>query len=136
MEILLDASAIIAVIADEPEAQTVINCTQNATIVSPNIISCEIANALTRMIKKNVIVSKEQMIDLVKNFKLIPIKMVNIDLEKTLEIAWHYRIYAYDAFYLEVAKRLQLPLVTFDSGMRKVAKELGIDVLGGQNVGN
>jgi predicted nucleic acid-binding protein len=136
MEILLDASAIIAVIADEPEAQIVINCTQNATIVSPNIISCEIANALTRMIKKNVIVSEEQMINLVKNFKLIPIKMVNIDLEKTLEIAWHYKIYAYDAFYLEVAKRLQLPLVTFDSGMRKVAKELGIDVLGGQNVGN
>jgi predicted nucleic acid-binding protein len=136
MEILLDASAIIAVIADEPEAQTVINCTQNATIVSPNIISCEIANALTRMIKKNVIVSEKQMIDLVKNFMLIPIKMVNIDLEKTLKIAWHYKIYAYDAFYLEVAKRLQLPLVTFDSGMRKVAKELGINVLGGQNVGN
>jgi predicted nucleic acid-binding protein len=136
MEVLLDASAIIAVIADEPEAQIVINCTQNATIVSPDIISCEIANALTRMMKKNVIVSEEQMIDLVKNFKLIPIKVVDIDLEKTLKIAWHYKIYAYDAFYLEVAKRLQLPLVTFDNGMRKVAKELGINVLGGQNVGN
>jgi predicted nucleic acid-binding protein len=131
MEILLDASAIIAVIADEPESQIVINCTQNATIISPNIISCEIANALTRMMKKNVIVSEEQMIELVKNFKLIPIKMINIDLERTLEIAWHYKIYAYDAFYLEVAKRLQLPLITFDSGMRKIAKELGIDVLGG-----
>jgi len=53
MEILLDASAIIAVIADEPEAQIVINCTKNATIVSPNKISCEIANALTRMMQKD-----------------------------------------------------------------------------------
>ena len=35
MEIVLDASAIIAVIADEPEAQIVINCTKNAIIVSP-----------------------------------------------------------------------------------------------------
>jgi uncharacterized protein with PIN domain len=32
MEILLDASAIIAVIADEPESQIVINCTQNTTL--------------------------------------------------------------------------------------------------------
>jgi predicted nucleic acid-binding protein len=135
MEILLDASAIIAVIADEPESQIVINCTRNATIVSPSIISCEIANALTRMMKKKVIVSKEQMIELIKNFKLIPIKFLDIDLEKTLEIAWNYKIYAYDAFYLEIAKRLQLPLITFDSGMRKIANELGLNVLGGQNAG-
>jgi predicted nucleic acid-binding protein len=133
MEILLDASAIIAVIADEPESQIVINCTQDATIVSPNIISCEIANALTRMMRKNVIISEEQMISLVKNFKRIPIKIVNIDIEKALKIAWHYKIYAYDAFYLEVAKRLQLPIVTFDRAMKKIGKELGIDVLGGQN---
>jgi predicted nucleic acid-binding protein len=133
MEILLDASAIIAVIADEPESQIVINCTQDATIVSPNIIYCEIANALTRMMKKNVIISEEQMINLVKNFKRIPIKIVNIDIEKALEIAWHYKIYAYDAFYLEAAKRLQLPIVTFDRGMKKIGKELGLDVLGGQN---
>ena len=129
----MDASAIIAVIADEPEAQIVINCTQNATIISPSIISCEIANALTRMMRKKIINTEEQMLNLVKNFKLIPIKIVNIDLEKALEIAWHYRIYAYDAFYLEVAKRLQLPLVTFDGNMRRIGNDLGLNVLGGQN---
>jgi len=72
MEIVLDASAIIAVIADEPEAQTVINCTKNSTIVSPNIILCEIANALTRMMRKNIIKTKEQMLELIKNFKKYP----------------------------------------------------------------
>ena len=56
MEILLDTSAIIAVIADEPEAQIVIKYTQNSTIVSPNIISFEVANAITRMIRKNIII--------------------------------------------------------------------------------
>jgi len=132
MEILLDASAIMAVIADEPESQIVINCTQDATIVSPNIISCEIANALTRMMRKNVIISEEQMISLVKNFKRIPIEIVNIDIEKALKIAWHYKIYAYDAFYLESAKRLQLPIVTFDEGMKKIGRELGIKIIGGE----
>jgi len=133
MEIVLDASAIITVIADEPEAQIVINCTKNATIVSPNIISCEIANALTRMMKRKVIISEEQMLNLIKYFKLIPIKLEEIDLEKALQIAWQNNIYAYDAFYLEVAKRLQLPLITFDAGMVKIGKTLGLNILGGQN---
>ena len=131
----MDASAIIAVIADEPESQTVINCTKNAVIVSPNIISCEIANALTRMMKKKIIISQKQMIDLIKNFKSIPIKLVDIDLEKALEIAWQFNIYAYDAFYLEAAKRLQLPLISFDNGMIKIGKALKLNILGGNNAG-
>jgi hypothetical protein len=36
MEILLAASAIMAVIADEPEGELVINYTKDAIIVSPN----------------------------------------------------------------------------------------------------
>ena len=58
---------------------------------------------------------------------------MDIDLEKALKIAWKYKIYAYDAFYLEIANRYKLPMVTFDGGMLKIAKELGLTVLGGQN---
>jgi len=131
MEVLLDASAIMAVIADEPEAQIVINCTKDTIIVSPSIISCEVSNALTRMMKKNIITTKDQMFNLIKYFKKIPIKTIEIDLEKALEIAWEYKIYAYDAFYLEIANRLKLPLITFDNGMKKIGNELGISILGG-----
>jgi len=55
MEVVLDASAILAVIADEPEAQIVIDCTKNAAIVSPNIVSCEVVNALSRMMKRGMV---------------------------------------------------------------------------------
>jgi len=130
MDIMLDASAIIAVIADEPESQIVINYTQGATLVSPVILSFEVANAISRMMRKNIINSMKQMIDLIRNYKKIPIKTVNIDLEKALEISWRYKIYAYDAFYLEAAKRLQLPFITFDIGMKKIGRELGIDIIG------
>jgi len=102
--------------------------------MSPNIISCEIANALTRMMRKGIITTKDQMIELIQNFGKIPLKMVEIDLEKALEIAWKYKIYAFDAFYLETAKRLGFPIISFDSGMIKIAKELNLTVLGGQNV--
>jgi predicted nucleic acid-binding protein len=135
MEILLDASALLAVVADEPESEIVIQYTKNAVIVSPDIVSFEVANALTKMMKKKVIDTKEKMIALMKNFQKIPIKTIEADFEKSLEIAWDYTIYAYDSIYLEMAKRLNLPLLTFDGGMRRIARELGITILGENDAG-
>ena len=130
MELVLDASAIMAVIVDEPESDFVIDCTQNSIIVSPHVVSFEITNGLTKMIRKGIISNKEKMINLIKSFQQIPIKFDENNLEKTLEIAWNYKIYAYDAFYLETAQRLNLPLLTFDNGMRRIGKEIGITILG------
>jgi predicted nucleic acid-binding protein len=84
------------------------------------------------MMKKKII-EKERMINAFNYFKRIPIKTIEIDIEKAFEIAWDYQIYAYDACYLESAKRLNLPLLTFDGNMIRVGKELGINILGGKN---
>jgi len=134
MEILMDACAIMAVIVKEPERNLVIQLTQDAVMVSPDIVSCEIANALTKMMKKKII-EKERMINAFNYFRKIPIKTIEVDIEKALEIAWDYKIYAYDACYLESAKRLNLPLLTFDATMIKAGKELGINIIGRENVG-
>ena len=74
------------------------------------------------------------MINLIRNFKKVPIEIEEIDIEKALEIAWNYKIYAYDACYLETAKRLNLTLLTFDENMKKFGKDLGINVIGGIDV--
>jgi predicted nucleic acid-binding protein len=134
MEILMDACAIMAVIVKEPERDLIIQLTQNTVMVSPDMVSYEIANALTKMMKKKII-EKERMINAYNFFKKIPIKTIEIDIERALEIAWDYKIYAYDACYLESAKRLNLPLLTFDGNMIEVGKELGINILGGKNAG-
>jgi len=135
MEIMVDACAIMAVIVKEPERDTVIKLTKSAVIVSPDMISYEISNALTKMMKKKVI-DKERMINAFDYFKNITIKTIDIDFIKVLEIAWDYNIYAYDACYLEASKRLNLPLLTFDGNMIKIGKEMGINILGGKNVNN
>jgi predicted nucleic acid-binding protein len=109
--------------------------TQNAVIVSPDMVSYEIANALTKMMKKKII-EKERMVNAFNYFKKIPVKKIEIDVEKALGIAWDFKIYAYDASYLEAAKRLNLPLLTFDSNMIKVGNELGLTILGGKIVDN
>jgi len=130
MEIVLDTSAIIAAIVDEPEGDKVINLTENAVLVCPNVISFEVMNSLTRMIRKKG-TDKEKAISLVKSFQKIPIKLFENNLESVLEIAWDYKIYAYDAFFLDTAKNLNLPLLTFDDGMKTIGKELGISIIGG-----
>jgi len=60
---------------------------------------------------------------------LIPIRNIKINIEKALKIACRYNIYAYDAYYLEIASRLKIPLITFDESMKKVALHLKINIL-------
>jgi predicted nucleic acid-binding protein len=127
---MLDASAIMAVIVKEPERELVIELTKDTEIVSPNMVSYEIANGLTKMVKKKII-EKERMINAFAYFERIPIKRIEINIKRALEIAWNYKIYAYDACYLESAKRLDLPLLTFDGNMARIGKEIGINILGG-----
>jgi len=126
--------AIMAVIVKEPERDLVIQLTNNAVMLSPNMLPYEIANALTKMMKKKVI-DKENMVYAFECFKQIPIKNISIDFRKALEIAWDYKIYAYDACYLEAAKRLGLPLLTFDGNMIKIGKEIGIKIIGENHAG-
>jgi predicted nucleic acid-binding protein len=47
-----------------------------------------------------------------------------------LDLAVRLRVYAYDAYFLECAMGLQLPLLTLERGMAHVARQLNVDVLG------
>ena len=53
MEILIDASALMSVLINEPEKKHIINLTKNCNLLAPSILPHEIGNALTRL--KNAI---------------------------------------------------------------------------------
>jgi len=128
MNILLDASAILAVILNEPNKVKVIELTENGVLLSPDVISFEIGNALMNLHKKQNI-TEDQLLEAYKTFVSIPIRNVKIDIEKALKIACKYKIYAYDAYYLEIASRLKLPLITFDKLMKRVGTDMKIHIL-------
>jgi len=90
MEILIDASAIIAYIVGESKSSIVVNTTENANLVSPNILPFEIANALTKMLKKGIIDKIVDMLSLADNFQIILINLLDIYIKKSLEIAFDY----------------------------------------------
>ena len=62
-------------------------------------------------------------------FKKIPLRLLDVNIENALIIACKYVIYAYDAYYLEIAGRLNLPLLTLDEAMKKIALDLKLRIL-------
>jgi predicted nucleic acid-binding protein len=92
------------------------------------MISYEIDNALISLYKRHRLTESE-VIDAYTDFNKVPIRTLDVDMEQTLKIACKYNGYAYDAYYLETAKRLKLPLITFDILMKNVALDMNINVL-------
>ena len=126
MDVLLDASAVMAVILNEPNKSKVISLTKNAILLSSEVISFEIGNALINLLKKQK-VTEDELMEAYRNFISIPIRSIKVDIEKALKIACKFNIYAYDAYYLEIAYRLKIPLVTLDLSMTKIASNLKIN---------
>jgi len=65
-----------------------------------------------------------------KIFEMIPIQEMEITLVDALELCNRHDIYAYDAYYLQLAKRSSLPLLTLDRRMMEVAQLEKIQVKG------
>lgn len=128
MSILVDANVYLAVILDEPEKQSIINLTLNCELVSPLVLPYEIGNALSAMFKRNRL-TKAQIIECFDIYNKIPVRLVDVDIKVALKIASEYNIYAYDAYYLEIARRLKFNLLSLDKKMISVASEIGIHLL-------
>ena len=130
MNILIDASALMPILINEPEKQFIVDITKNCELLVPAVLPYEIGNALTRL-KKRKILNEKQIIAAYKDFEKIPLRLLEADIENALKIACKYNIFAYDAYYLEAAYRLNLPLLTLDNAMKKIALDLKLKILAG-----
>ncbi len=71
-------------------------------LVSPLVLPYEIGNALSAMFKRNRL-TKTQIIDCFDIYNTIPVRLIDVDIKVALQIASEFGIYAYDAYYLEIA---------------------------------
>ena len=128
MDIVADASAFLAVVLDEESKDWVIKTTSDCTLVSPEVLPYEIANALIAVRRKGRITDRE----VLKAFDIsqsIPVRLVSIKIRDALRIALKHGIHAYDAFYLQCCIETKLPLISLDNRMCKVAASLSIKVV-------
>ncbi len=113
---------------NEPERDKIVKCTSGNTLLGPGSIPWEIGNAFSLMLKKKRIPFEDVKKGL-KIFRKIPIRYVKINFASALSIANETKMYAYDAYFLEIAKRFNTHLLTLDRKLMKAAKSLDIPVL-------
>ena len=128
MDIVVDTSAIIAVIANESEKEALVELTTGADLIAPRSVHWEIGNAFSAMLRGERI-KVEHAIQAVKVYQQIPIRFVDVELEETLRIADALGIYACDAYLIRCALKYRAPLISLDRNLVHAAKEVKVKVM-------
>lgn len=128
MDVVVDTSVIVAVIADEPEKDRIVELTIGTDLMAPQSVHWEIGNAFSAMLRRRRI-TLEQATQAIRLYRRIPVRIVDVELEEALEIAADLGIYAYDAYLIRCALKYRSPLLSLDRGLIKAASEMKADVL-------
>ncbi len=128
MDIVIDTSALIAVIVGEPERAKIIAITAGNTLIGPGSIPWEIGNAFSAMFKQDRLTFDDAKKGL-KIFQSIPLRYVQTDIPNALRLSKAIKMYAYDAYILDCAIRYKSPLLTLDLKLKVAAQRINIDVL-------
>ncbi len=128
MDIVIDTSALIAVLVGEPERDAIVSVTSGQTLIGPGSIPWEVGNAFTAMMKQDRIDVADARRGL-EIFDSIPLRYVDVDMANVVSIAKKLNTYAYDAYFLDCAARRHAPLLTLDRPLRRAAQGLGIRIV-------
>jgi predicted nucleic acid-binding protein len=125
MQLIIDTSAVIAVIANEPEKASLIAATAGAELVAPASLHWEVGNAFSAMLKRERITISQAQAAL-EIYQTIPIRLIDVPLAETLITAHDLGIYAYDAYFLTAARLLRCELLTLDRGLIHAAGQSNV----------
>ncbi|KAA3657570.1 MAG: PIN domain-containing protein [Chloroflexi bacterium] len=128
MDIVIDTSALIAVIVGEPERTKIIELTSGNTLIGPGSIPWEVGNAFSAMFKQDRLSLDEAQKGLVI-FDTVPIRYVETDFFNALKLSKQTNMHAYDAYFLDCATRYKSPLLTLDQKLKTAAQTLNIVTL-------
>jgi predicted nucleic acid-binding protein len=128
MDIVIDPSALIAVIVGEPERTRIVELTAGNTLIGPGSIPWEIGNAFSAMFKQNRLTLDEAKKGLVI-FDSIPLRSSQTDFVNALKISKQTKIYAYDAYFLDCAIRHKAPLLTLDRKLKTAAQDFKVETM-------
>src|SRR4051812_21798433 len=99
MTIVIDTTAIIAVITNEHHKTVLVDKTRGATLVAPASLPWEIGNAFSAMFKQRRI-DLSAAISALDSYRQIPLQFVDIPLADAIRLASDLKIYAYDAYMI------------------------------------
>jgi predicted nucleic acid-binding protein len=126
--IVIDTSAILAVLLAEPEKQAVVDVTMGTIVCAPASLRWEVGNAATAGVKRHRL-TPERARQLITDFEQVTIRELAVDLRRTVDLGLELGIYAYDAYILEAARSSGFPLLALDVSIRRNAKKLGLSLV-------
>ena len=128
MDIVIDTSALIAVIVNEPERDRIIELTKGSSLIGPGSVPWEIGNAFSAMFRrKRVRLDEAQKAFSI--FEAIPLRYVRPDFVNAMTIAKETHMYAYDAYFIDCAMRQRAPLLTLDRKLRIAAQSMNVAIM-------
>ena len=136
MSLVLDGSIALAWLFEDERTAPVAAVLQQVTEVGatvPSLWRLEVANALQMAVRRGRIDSAfrhASLGDLAALAIAIDSETDHQAWRTTLHLADRCRLALYDAAYLELAQRLDLPLATLDQELHAAAAALGVTVLG------
>ena len=128
MDIVVDTSILIAVIANEPQRDTIIEITRGADLLTPPSVHWEVGNAFSAMLRRNRI-TLAQTLRALEVYGQIPIRLADVELEDSLTIAAQLNIYAYDAYLIRCALKYNAPLISLDEGLVRAAQQMKVRII-------
>ena len=126
--VVIDASAVIVVVTNEPHKPILVRLTEGVELLTPSSLPVEVGNAFSAMFKRRRI-SLGGAMSAVEAFQRIAIRLTPIDLGQAPDLSHRLGIYAYDAYLLACSLQHRSPLLTVDGGLREAARQVGVEVL-------
>lgn len=118
--------------ANELTKQLLEEAKNGAAIYVPSLWHLEIANTLLVFVRRKLITEtqRDMGLTLLSQLRIIIDDETNrFAFSAVSELAAKYSLSAYDAAYLELARRKSLPLATRDEALKAAAKKSGIKLL-------
>jgi predicted nucleic acid-binding protein len=128
VDIVVDASVLIAITANEKDKARLIRLTAGRDLIAPSSVHWEIGNAFSAMLRRGR-VTLHQALQAIQVYYRIPIRFVEVELEESLRLAAELNVYAYDAYLIRCAVKYGAPLLSLDQALQRVARSKGVDVI-------
>lgn len=128
MQIVIDASALLAVLLEEPERPALVAATRGAQLLAPGSLPWEVGNALVAGVRRRRL-TRAQAEAAWTSYSAIPIRLVDLEIGAAISMALDVGLYAYDGYLLSLARNRGLPLLTLDAQLRRAAVGSGIQIV-------
>lgn len=135
MRIVLDASVAIAWVASDESSASADDLHEKVLLqgaVVPGLWFVEVANVLLKKVRKKQMPLDDATLGLARLCDMRIVRDTEPEQEttsRTFELAHRHRLTAYDAAYLELAVRRNLPLATLDAELRAAALAESVELL-------